>query len=64
MGNFVLSTSTLSTDTIVFGGFGPVVKDGFGIGYNVVGSKLGAVVASNKVKNYIFLFKKNLLSFS
>ncbi|CAB3409899.1 unnamed protein product [Caenorhabditis bovis] len=48
MGHFVLSTSTLSTETIVFGGFGPVVKDGFGIGYNVVASKLGAVISSNK----------------
>jgi len=46
MNKFVLSTSTLSTDTIVFGGFGPVVPDGFGIGYNVVASKLGAVVSS------------------
>lgn len=49
MCHFILSTSTLSTDTIVFGGFGPVVDDGFGIGYNVVESKLGAVVASYKV---------------
>uniref|UniRef100_A0A1I7UCU3 Carn_acyltransf domain-containing protein n=1 Tax=Caenorhabditis tropicalis TaxID=1561998 RepID=A0A1I7UCU3_9PELO len=50
MGHFVLSTSTLSTETIVFGGFGPVVQDGFGIGYNVVASKLGAVISSNKSK--------------
>ncbi|EGT50231.1 CBN-CPT-2 protein [Caenorhabditis brenneri] len=50
MGHFVLSTSTLSTETIVFGGFGPVVPDGFGIGYNVVASKLGAVISSNKSK--------------
>lgn len=48
MEHFVLSTSTLSTDTIVFGGFGPVVEDGLGIGYNVT-SKLGAVVSSYKV---------------
>uniref|UniRef100_A0A7E4V5U4 Carn_acyltransf domain-containing protein n=1 Tax=Panagrellus redivivus TaxID=6233 RepID=A0A7E4V5U4_PANRE len=46
MGQFVLSTSTLSTDTIVFGGFGPVVSNGFGIGYNVAGSKMGAVISS------------------
>ncbi|KAI1715476.1 choline/Carnitine o-acyltransferase domain-containing protein [Ditylenchus destructor] len=50
MGNFVLSTSTLSTETIIFGGFGPVVPDGFGIGYNVVDSKVGAVVSSYKDK--------------
>jgi carnitine O-palmitoyltransferase 2 len=46
MGQFVLSTSTLSTDTIVFGGFGPVVPNGFGIGYNVAGTKMGAVISS------------------
>ncbi|KAK6040054.1 hypothetical protein COOONC_22442 [Cooperia oncophora] len=71
MGHFVLSTSTLSTNTIVFGGtqfsvqsfrnvcplqrflsiasgFGPVVEDGFGIGYNVSSSRLGAVISSQK----------------
>ncbi|KAI6232816.1 Carnitine O-palmitoyltransferase 2, mitochondrial [Aphelenchoides fujianensis] len=46
MGEFVLSTSTLTTETIVFGGFGPVVRDGLGIGYNVVGSKMGAVIST------------------
>lgn len=53
MSHFVLSTSTLGTETIVFGGFGPVVIDGFGIGYNVVSTMLGAVISSNKVR---FLF--------
>lgn len=48
MGHFVLSTSTLSTNTIVFGGFGPVVEDGFGIGYNVSSSRLGAVISCHK----------------
>lgn len=52
MVHFVLSTSTLSTDTIYFGGFGPVVMDGFGIGYNVTDQKLGAVVTSYKVRIY------------
>ena len=49
MGHFTISTSTLSTDTIVFGGFGPVVDDGLGIGYNVSSKLLGAVVTSKKV---------------
>ncbi|KAK5964521.1 hypothetical protein GCK32_003551 [Trichostrongylus colubriformis] len=48
MGHFVLSTSTLSTNTIVFGGFGPVVEDGLGIGYNVSSSRMGAVISSHK----------------
>lgn len=60
MGHFVLSTSTLSTDTIVFGGFGPVVQDGFGIGYNVVPNKLGAVISSNKSKRDAAAFSNAL----
>jgi len=31
----ILSTSTLSSPAIVLGGFGPVVRDGFGIGYGM-----------------------------
>jgi carnitine O-palmitoyltransferase 2 len=49
MNNFILATSTLSTDTIYFGGFGPSVKNGFGIGYNVTNKKLGAAVTCYKV---------------
>ncbi|CAJ0930931.1 unnamed protein product, partial [Mesorhabditis belari] len=60
MGHFVLSTSTLSTETIVFGGFGPVVTDGFGVGYNVVPSKLGAVISSNKSKKLAQNFADSL----
>uniref|UniRef100_A0A1I8AZ67 Carn_acyltransf domain-containing protein n=1 Tax=Meloidogyne hapla TaxID=6305 RepID=A0A1I8AZ67_MELHA len=48
MSHFVLSTSTLSTETIYFGGFGPVVEDGFGVGYNVTDQKLGAAVTCYK----------------
>ncbi|KAE9419950.1 hypothetical protein Angca_002382, partial [Angiostrongylus cantonensis] len=48
MEHFVLSTSTLSTNTIILGGFGPVVEDGFGIGYNVSSSRMGAVISSYK----------------
>jgi len=50
MGHFVLSTSSLSSDTIVFGGFGPVAEDGFGIGYNISDARFGAVVTSYKGK--------------
>ena len=41
-----------------FLGFGPVVPDGLGIGYNVVASKLGAVISSNKVNLKYFLGEK------
>uniref|UniRef100_A0A2P2I894 Carnitine O-palmitoyltransferase 2 n=1 Tax=Hirondellea gigas TaxID=1518452 RepID=A0A2P2I894_9CRUS len=42
----VLSTSTLPSNLISFGGFAPVVRDGFGIGYQIKGDKLGLVVSS------------------
>ena len=33
--HIILSTSTLSTDSVLIGGFAPVTSDGYGIGYNV-----------------------------
>lgn len=42
--HYTLSTSTLSTPTIMLGGFGPVVPDGLGIGYNVVPQEIGCIV--------------------
>ncbi|KAK0406350.1 hypothetical protein QR680_018521 [Steinernema hermaphroditum] len=60
MGHYVLSTSTLSTETLQFGGFGPVVPDGFGIGYNVVPSKLGAVITARKGQRDASAFSKNM----
>lgn len=64
MGHFVLSTSTLSTNTIQFGGFGPVVPDGLGVGYNVSDQRLGAVVTAYKVRNWVTLDQgdRNLVS--
>ena len=35
LNHIVLSTSTLSTDSVLIGGFAPVTSDGYGIGYNV-----------------------------
>ncbi|XP_058808413.1 carnitine O-palmitoyltransferase 2, mitochondrial [Phymastichus coffea] len=42
----ILSTSTLSSPVVIAGGFGPVVNDGFGIGYMIQDRKLGVVVTS------------------
>ena len=42
----ILSTSTLSSDVVELGGFGPVVKNGLGIGYSIYEDRLGAVVSS------------------
>lgn len=43
--HYVLSTSTLSTQTVMLGGFGPVVPDGLGVGYNVVPGEIGCIVS-------------------
>ncbi|XP_011638151.1 carnitine O-palmitoyltransferase 2, mitochondrial [Pogonomyrmex barbatus] len=42
----ILSTSTLSSPVVMAGGFGPVVSDGYGIGYMIQDKRLGAVVTS------------------
>ena len=42
----IISTSTLSSDALLAGGFGPVVKDGYGIGYNIQDSFLGCIVSN------------------
>ncbi|KAI5636156.1 choline/Carnitine o-acyltransferase domain-containing protein [Phthorimaea operculella] len=47
----ILSTSTLSSPSVLAGGFGPVVREGFGIGYSAFADKLGAAVASYKAHN-------------
>lgn len=35
LNHIVLSTSTLSAEHVLIGGFAPVTPDGYGIGYNV-----------------------------
>ncbi|XP_076658046.1 carnitine palmitoyltransferase 2 [Halictus rubicundus] len=42
----VLSTSTLSSPAVLAGGFGPVIDNGYGIGYMIQDQRLGAVVTS------------------
>lgn len=42
----ILSTSTLSSPDVMAGGFGPVVSDGYGIGYMIQDKRLGSVVTS------------------
>eukprot|EP00162_Nutomonas_longa_P006293 comp16869_c0_seq1/m.27530 comp16869_c0_seq1/g.27530 ORF comp16869_c0_seq1/g.27530 comp16869_c0_seq1/m.27530 type:complete len:659 (+) comp16869_c0_seq1:3-1979(+) len=46
MGHNILSTSTLQVPILSGGGFGPVVADGFGIGYMVRDNDFGFVVSS------------------
>lgn len=42
----VLSTSSLSSDGLLAGSFGPVVSDGYGIGYGVQDKMLGVIFTS------------------
>jgi carnitine O-palmitoyltransferase 2 len=44
--HIILSTSTLSNPAIQFGGFAPVVPDGFGVGYSAENEYLGCNVTS------------------
>lgn len=39
----ILSTSSLSADGLLAGSFGPVVPDGYGIGYGVQDTMLGVI---------------------
>uniref|UniRef100_A0A8C0QRA5 Choline/carnitine acyltransferase domain-containing protein n=1 Tax=Chelonoidis abingdonii TaxID=106734 RepID=A0A8C0QRA5_CHEAB len=41
LNHIILSTSTLHSPAVHLGGFGPVVPDGFGIGYNVFDTWVG-----------------------
>ena len=44
--HIILSTSTLSSPALMLGGFGPVVRDGLGVGYGIQDDWLGCNVTS------------------
>lgn len=44
----IISTSTLTSNGLLAGGFGPVVRDGYGIGYNIQDEMLGCVISNYK----------------
>ena len=46
MNHFRLSTSTLNSENVAGGGFGPVVDDGYAVGYMVFDDFTGVVVIS------------------
>ena len=46
MNHNILSTSTLQSPSIAAGGFGPVVKDGYGLGYSIFANTLGLHITS------------------
>jgi carnitine O-palmitoyltransferase 2 len=62
--HYVLSTSTLYGDYFSGGGFGPVVPDGFGVGYGYVDDLLGIFLSNFKPhrngKDFIRAFEQSL----
>lgn len=46
LNHIILSTSTLSSPAIYAGGFGPVERDGLGVGYMIRDDELGVLVTS------------------
>lgn len=56
MNHTILSTSTVVSKHIAAGGFGPVVDDGFGIGYLIDDDRCGLLVTSymkNELTNFV-----------
>lgn len=51
LNHIILSTSTLSSDAVLLGGFAPVTPDGFGIGYGVMDDWLGTQVSTYDTKD-------------
>lgn len=58
----ILSTSSLSSDSLFAGSFGPVVRDGYGIGYGVQDLMLGIIFTSYKDKRNASQFVDSLKS--
>ncbi|KNC79251.1 hypothetical protein SARC_08346 [Sphaeroforma arctica JP610] len=54
MNHIILSTSTLSSDAIKAGGFGPVCADGFGVGYSLIDGYMGLHITNyeNKAEKF------------
>ncbi|KHJ40579.1 hypothetical protein D918_09354 [Trichuris suis] len=58
--HFTLSTSSLTSDSILLGGFGPVVPDGYGIGYSVNDEQLGCILTAYTSKRNLDDFVESL----
>ena len=59
MNEIILSTSTLSSNAVLLGGFAPVSVGGYGVGYGIMDDWLGAQISTYKAQNGIEL-KENL----
>ena len=62
MNHIVLSTSTLASHAVNFGGFAPVVADGFGVGYGVRDEWIGCNITSYENRDVSQLVDAILMS--
>lgn len=46
MNEIILSTSTLSSDAVLLGGFAPVSPEGYGVGYGIMEDWLGTQITT------------------
>ena len=51
MNHIILSTSTLSSDAVLIGGFAPVTPDGYGVGYGIDDGRLGMQVTTYSTRD-------------
>lgn len=51
MGEITLSTSTLSSDAVLLGGFAPVSPRGYGVGYGLMDDWIGMQVTTYPTRN-------------
>ena len=51
LNHIILSTSTLSSDAVLLGGFAPVTPNGYGIGYGVMDDWLGTQVSTYETRD-------------
>lgn len=51
MNDIILSTSTLSSDAVLLGGFAPVSSEGYGVGYGMMDDWLGVQVSTYPTRN-------------
>ncbi|XP_051164327.1 carnitine O-palmitoyltransferase 2, mitochondrial-like isoform X2 [Leptopilina boulardi] len=58
----ILCTSTLSTPAMLGGGFGPVVPEGYGIGYMVLDNEIRGLITCYSKHNNATEYVKNLTS--
>ncbi|XP_053148652.1 spermatogenesis-associated protein 9 isoform X2 [Hemicordylus capensis] len=61
--HIIISTSTLNSPAINYGGFGPVVPNGFGLGYNVFDTWIGCSITSyldENLKEFLQCLERSL----